>query len=106
MQVAVRDKNGRFVKGQSGNPNGRRPKAKELSYLAIVTDVITPDRFKAGIEKVWQLALRGDLSAMRFVTEYILGKPTQDISAETSEHIKIILGWDDDDAEPYAPEAP
>ena len=101
----MRDENGRFVKGQSGNPKGRRPKAKELSYLAIVTDVVTPEKFKAGIEKAWQLALRGDLPAMRFVTEYILGKPTQAVSVETSEHSRIMLSWDDADNGDSAAEA-
>ena len=96
--AAVRDKNGRFVKGQSGNPNGRRPKAKELSYLAIVTEVVTPERFEALIEKAWSLVLRGDLSAMKFLTEYILGKPTQDVSVETNDFVKIMLAWDDGEA--------
>lgn len=57
---ANRDKQGRFVKGQSGNPNGRPtlpPEIKEYAkqapdrLRAIADDNSTPVRLKAEIEK-------------------------------------------------------
>ena len=98
------DKNGKF---KSNNPGGgRKPKAKELSYLAIVTEVVTEEEFRQGLRTAWGKAKRGDVALLRFFTEYILGKPTQDVSVETFAETKITLTWDDDDAEPDASEAP
>lgn len=57
---AIRDKQGRFVKGQSGNPNGRpslHPDIKKYAegspkrLRAIADDPNTPVRLKAEIEK-------------------------------------------------------
>lgn len=57
---ANRDKAGRFVKGQSGNPNGRPKKPPELEKYAkdapaklraIADDPATPVKIRADIEK-------------------------------------------------------
>lgn len=72
-----RDKAGRFVKGQSGNPNGRPKKPPELELYAkdapaklraIADDPATPVKIKADIEK--------------FFFESVYGKAPQAIDLE------------------------
>jgi hypothetical protein len=63
-----RDKTGRFVKGQSGNPGGRPKKPIELEQYAkdapaklraIADDPATPVKIKADIEKFFFEAVYG-----------------------------------------------
>ena len=65
---ANRDKAGRFVKGQSGNPNGRPKKPPELEMYAkdapaklraIADDPATPIKIRADIEKFFYEAVYG-----------------------------------------------
>lgn len=65
---ANRDNAGRFVKGQSGNPNGRPKKPPELEKYAkdapqklraIADDPDTPVKIRADIEKFFYEAVYG-----------------------------------------------
>ncbi len=85
-----------FVKGQSGNPGGR-PK-KDIS----LTNILKRQAEKKDVEyngqkikrkdaiaqKIWQLALSGDLTAMKYIFDRIDGRP--------SETIKQQIGFDGD----------
>lgn len=81
MSSNGRNGNGQFAKGHSGNPNGRPKKGRALSDLLRTAgnkshgEGIT--RKRALAEKIWEMALDGDLSAARLIYEYVDGKPKQ-----------------------------
>lgn len=89
---ANRDKAGRFVKGQSGNPLGRPKKPPELEKYAkdapqklraIADDPDTPVKIKADIEK--------------FFYEAVYGKAPQSIDLEAKVEQKPVIFTGDDD---------
>ena len=55
-----RDENGRFVKGSSGNPNGRPAKKREERFMEITLSAVTfqdwADIIKKAVQQVKQLA--------------------------------------------------
>ena len=73
----TRDEKGRFVKGVSGNPKGRPAREIEESYRAILLDEVTPDDWRAIVRKAKEQAKRGDISARKFIADYIIGPPVE-----------------------------
>ncbi len=69
----MRDENGRFVPGESGNPDGRPP--KEESLTEILRSKIDKD---AIAEKLIQIAMeKEDLAALKYIYDRIDGKPKE-----------------------------
>ena len=102
-----------WTKGHSGNPRGRPPSGHALADLlrAAGTAPFSEDdprpRQAAFAEKLWAMALAGDLPAMRLLLEYILGKPlpiAQD-QAELDHFVKryVTISPDDWPAFPSSP---
>ena len=75
--MAERDAKGRFIKGQSGNPEGRSPKERELQYREIMLSACTPTKWKDICDKAVFQATRGDSVARKFLADYIMGPPPQ-----------------------------
>jgi hypothetical protein len=75
-----RDKNGRFVKGKSGNPSGRPKKEREERYREILKEAVTFEDFRAIIKRMAEKAKRGDVQATRLLLEYLVGKPEQNVN--------------------------
>lgn len=71
----------RWQPGESGNPKGRPRKQRALSaLLRTVGGTHTEEgllKRRALAEKVWELALKGDLDAAKIIYEYCDGKPVQ-----------------------------
>jgi hypothetical protein len=78
-----RDEQGRFKEGSSGNPNGRPKKGHAI------TDVIRqmmdekPEIKKALATKLFELALGGDLAAIRELMDRLEGRALQGLDLTT-----------------------
>mgnify|MGYP003110590095 FL=1 len=64
----------RWKKGESGNPNGRRNAYTDLIKEFSFQKVNDRERREIIVHKLFQLAERGDLNAMRMVIERLEGK--------------------------------
>ena len=80
--VANRDEQGRFVKGESGNPNGR-PLGRKNQITALkqelelaVRDNIKPTRIRGILDKMCDLAEEGHVGAAKLVLDKVLSNAT------------------------------
>ena len=102
-QVYNRTKKGTFKKGTSGNPNGRPKSGFALNeYITDLANVELKDKktmLEAVVGKVYEEALDGNMSAINFLADRVLGKPSQSIGIKdiSEEPIKVfdIDGLDD-----------
>ena len=85
-----------FVKGQSGNPKGRKPRPAEEKYLRMVIRTMPQKDWRLVLEKVKVLALRGERWAVEFYADRLMGKPTQPVNAEHSGEVTIRIVRDDE----------
>ncbi len=79
--MVARDSKGRFVKGASGNPQGRLPKQTETSYLQVSESVCTFDVWREIVAKAVEQAKRGDARARQWLSDYLIGKPVSMVMA-------------------------
>jgi len=91
--MAARNEKGQFIKGESGNPNGRSRKEREVKYYEITQAAVTYEDWREVVRKAVQLAKRGDYQSRKFLADYLLGLPTQkqEISGNDGERIEIRL---------------
>ena len=64
----------RWKKGESGNPNGRRNAYTDLIKDFSYQKVNDKERRDVIVNKLFQLAERGDLRAIQFIVERLEGK--------------------------------
>lgn len=79
--IIARDSKGRFVKGASGNPQGRLSKQIEQSYLQVSESVCTFDVWREIVAKAVEQAKRGDARARQWLSDYLIGKPISMVMA-------------------------
>ena len=92
-----------WKKGQSGNPKGRPKSGFALNeYITDLANVELEDKktmLEAVVGKVYEEALDGNMTAINFLADRVLGKPSQSIGIKdiSDEPIKVfdIDGLDD-----------
>lgn len=84
MAERKRDEMGRFVPGDPGGP-GRPPKKKEEKYFTIFRKIVGVDEFERVTRKLYELALGGDMRAIKLLMAYALGKPQQVVHANITQ---------------------
>ena len=73
-----RDARGRFADGNPGGPgNPAARRAAKLRHAA--QDVIGPEHIGAMMRKAMRMALEGDLAAMRFVMDRVVGRAGEEV---------------------------
>lgn len=84
-----RDKNGRFVKGKSGNPNGRPRLDEEQQYLRALRKALPEKEIAAIVNMLLGRAKKGDVRAAQLLLEYAIGKPTAYVDAHIGQDVVI-----------------
>jgi hypothetical protein len=79
--VVKRNNKGQWVKGQSGNPNGRAPKP-EVEELRKAIKAVEEQKDKKLLEHFVERAYRNDAVLVALIKKFIPDKAQQDISFE------------------------
>ena len=87
-----RDERGRFIKGNGGGP-GRPPKKREERYYEILISTVSYADWRAIIQKAAQQAKRGDATARKWLADYIVGTPEQNLNIGGGLLIEYINDW-------------
>lgn len=85
----MRDDKGRFIPGESGNPNGR-PKDTITDILKLKLD---PERF---VDALLGKAYEGDVRAIAYVYDRLAGKVPDRIAGEQGDELIIKIVRDAD----------
>ena len=91
-----RNEKGQFVKGNGGGP-GRPPKEREIRYYEIMQTACTFKEWRAICQKAVDQAKRGDATARKWLTDYLVGTAPQkhEITGEGGGPL-VIINWDDE----------
>ena len=89
-----RDEKGHFLKGNKGGP-GRPKKKREKRYYEIALSAVPLNQWRRIFRKAAQQAEAGDGVARRFLADYLLGRPTQEVRLDARTDMAIMLQWDD-----------
>lgn len=86
-----RDNAGRFVKGQSGNPNGRKKMDKETKEIL---EAAAPEAARKLVEMMISdnTSEKGRLKAISEIMDRVYGKATQPIEGGMDNKVEIVLG--------------
>ena len=96
--MVKRDEKGRFVKGSSGNPNGRSRKSDEEIWLKRLHECVTPDDFTQMVRVGVSRAKAGDSAMLRLLFQYLIGMPTQYVKSDVAGQIDVVIvNWEDND---------
>ena len=107
-----RDERGRFVAGNGGGP-GRPRRAIEREYLAVISEAVTLEDWRAIVAHAVEVAKQGDDKARAWLAKYVVGdnpitltellaRELLDIDADMEALVKVdeisetpsMFGWD------------
>ena len=95
----TRDENGRFAKGQTGNPNGRPRKAREERFYEITLEAVTFEDWREIVVKAKDQARRGDSVARAWLGKVLgLEIDRHEISGVNGGPLEIRVVYDDADS--------
>jgi hypothetical protein len=69
---------------------GRKSKAEEMGLPALINEVIGEEGKKSLVEKLKELALKGDIKAVTLLMAYIFGKPSDSGALEISDDVESV----------------
>ena len=72
--MADRNAKGQFVKGHKNHGAGRKPRAFEDNFIALIDEAVTDDDWRDIIAKAVQLAKRGDSVSRQWLADRRFGK--------------------------------
>jgi len=91
----VRDKKGRFVKGNPGGP-GRPTKEREQKYYEYAMNTVTYKDWQAIINKAVVDAKRGDTAARKWLSDYLAPQAVrQEITGADGNELTILVKYAD-----------
>ena len=95
--AAARKKNGQFQKGVSGNPAGRPKKEREVRYMEITMSTCTYGEWQAIVQKAVDQAKRGDATARKWLSDYLIGEPPKkhELMGKDGDAIRVTILGDD-----------
>jgi len=83
MALRTRDSMGRWLKGQTGNKDGRLTRQTETEYLEVTMREVTSEKWAEVIKLALEDALDQDLTAhvraraREWLAKYLIGEPSQ-----------------------------
>jgi hypothetical protein len=87
--MTLRDEKGRFVKGHNIPGPGRPSRDIETSFINVLTDVCSMDKWKKICNRAVNDAIKGDAKARDFVASYLIGKPRQVLELQSAETVLL-----------------
>jgi len=97
--MVPRDDKGRFPKGISGNPTGRKKRQVEDDFMRLLTGAVTRDDWIEICIKAVRQARSGDPVARKWLADYLIGSPVQRMehSGKDGDVIKVTLVGENSD---------
>ena len=103
--IRTRDSMGRWLKGQSPNPQGRLPRQTETKYLEATMETVPVEKWADVIKLALEDALSMDNSAhvraraREWLAKYLIGEPSQlhQMLYKEERKFEIIVRFGDDE---------